>query len=198
MIRARYLPLLLLLSLCAFAPVRAAIRLTADPGATDLRNLVVGETVTIQVQLVGLDGLELSSLGAGIEFSDAHFGAPQNAAPGSIVPEPTDLILTALPGLMDSQFFAFGGSNIASEGDFFSFDLTAQSAGSGSIRFDGDSLFYEDQDFNPEFGFGINRLLYTINEAPTDSVVPEPVSCITFAGLGLCFGIGGWLRRRRA
>lgn len=38
---------------------------------------------------------------------------------------------------------------------------------------------------------------YEFGDDPPDAIIPEPSSCVTFAGLALCFGLAGWWRRRR-
>jgi hypothetical protein len=175
--------LVLAVSLLA-SPAMGAVTLTLDPGATDLSNLVVGETITIGVNLSGLDGLELTTLGGAIEFPAGSFGTPFNSVAGATVPDPSDLILTELPGQMDSQFFAFAGGNIASEGEFFSFQIKALAAGSGTIAFNPLSRFAEDQQLNAIFDIDTNSLNFTIRAAQSDPV-PEPASLLTWLLVGL-------------
>jgi hypothetical protein len=180
MISRALLPCLLINGLLMASSVEGAIMLTLNPGTSNLTNLTVGDTVTVTVDLSALSGMQLASLGGGITFPAANFGTPQNSVAGSIIPDPSDVILQQLPGLMDSQFFAFAGGNIVSEGAFFSFQLTALAAGSGTIAFDPLSLFAEDDQLNPIFDIVTNDLQFTIWSA-NPSIVPEPASLVVWS-----------------
>ncbi len=180
-----------ILATCFFTAAPAnAVTLSLDPGSTDLNDLQVGDAVTINVVVSNLQGSQLASLGGSVEYPDRHFDSTQAISAGSVVPDPLDLIPFEDPGFMDGQFFARGG-NIATEGTFFSFELTAKATGSGTIGFVPFSPFAEDEALTPIFDIPTNELAYTIRPL---QIVPEPASL----SLWLPLMASACLRRRRA
>ena len=171
--------------------------------------MMVGETVTIDVYLSSyrmendeVVPLPLSELGAGVQFSNAHFGTPFNSATGDIVPNPGDLFLQELSGLMDAQYFASPGDTLLHEGTFFAFQLTAIAAGTGTIEFDPNSLFAADEDLNPITDFEELKLQAgkhsgMINYTITAAEVPEPASLAGWSLLMLA-GCAQFHRRQRS
>jgi hypothetical protein len=117
--------------------------LSLSTGA-NLSNLTVGQTVTFNVNLTGLQpGNTLNFLDATLHYDPGIFGLATNIKNGAILPnplfDPADFGTTTGAGLIDGGFFTTGPSpsaEIASNGVFYSFDLMAIGAGKGVIGFD--------------------------------------------------------------
>jgi len=169
--------------------VRAEMVLTLS-SPDDLTNLLVDQTVTIQVSLTGLESAqELESLSGTVEFAEAVFGLPSTPVAGDIITDAADFTPFADPGLADGLFFTTEAANrITSDGVFYSFDLTVVGAGSGTFSFQSGSLSAEiagQQD--PLFPTAGDSLAYTV-------VIPEPASAALLGIVGVILFAG---RRRR-
>jgi len=100
--------------------------------------------VTIRVELSGLAaGDELESLAATVEFDGARLGAPVAITPGPIPPnplnDPLDFVTASSYGLADGNFLTSGSTSayrVTGNGVFYTFTLSAQTAGAGQIQFD--------------------------------------------------------------
>jgi hypothetical protein len=118
---------------------QAGTILSLSTDAPDLTSLAVGQSFNVQVSLSGLNtGDTLDFLAATVVFDAAVLGTPTLAI-GPIVPDPTGYIQSALPGLADASYddlFAASGSPIAANGLFYSFSVTVQGPGQGTIAFD--------------------------------------------------------------
>ncbi|MCS7468223.1 hypothetical protein NZK35_16345 [Stieleria sp. ICT_E10.1] len=172
----------------------AGVMLDMDAGSTDLSHLTVGDSFTVEVSLSGLTG-ELAALAGSIQYTPLLTADELSLTPGAIVPDPSDLLLAVDPVLndVDAEFFQFSGPNISADGQFFSFQLTATSVGTGSIEFAPFSLFYLDQDYVLGLDIATNALDFTVTSGASGAV-PEPTSFAIFSMLPLlAFGS----RRRR-
>lgn len=128
---------LLLLLATQFAHAGPLLSLSTD--APDLSSLALGQSFDVQVLLSGLNpGDTLDFLAATVVFDASVLGTPTLAI-GPIVPDLTGYIQSALPGLADASYddlFAASGSPIAANGLFYSFGVTVQGSGQGTIAFD--------------------------------------------------------------
>lgn len=114
----------------------------------DLANLTVGDTATIEVSLAGLDTTaneQLVSLEGSVLLPSGIFGSPTNITPGAIIPnpldDPFDFGPADFPGEATAFFFTFSTDpnfQITTNGVFFTFDVTAGTAGSGEIAINPD------------------------------------------------------------
>ena len=146
----------------------------------DLSAVPVGASVTVQVELAGLNpGQELDALATSVSFPVTFFDVP-NISPGPIVPDPLndplDLLIVEDAGLADVTFLTLGldsADHITANGLFFEFTVTAQQLGTGEFGFAfGGATYFNSA--NP--GAPIDAELETGPPLPF-TVVPEPVSC---------------------
>jgi hypothetical protein len=160
-------------------------------GGGDLTNLTVGQTETIDVTLSGLVApTNLSFLNQFIFFSDPTVLSATTPVAGSIVPNPGG-DFTSSGGSGASGVFVGNSTNlITTNGIFFSFQVTALKAGSGTLTNNFDSA--EDSKGTTVPLGAINPLSYHV----TSVVAPEP-STLAMIGSAVPLGIGWWLRRRR-
>lgn len=186
--RNKYAAALLAAGLMASAGRAHAAPTLSLSSSSDLDNLEVGQTVRIDVRLSDLGGSQLELLATGVAFDRDILGSATTPAAGAIVPNASDPMSfqpSTDPGFVDVIFEAVGDARtdrITDNGQFFSFELTAQEIGSGEIAFDfADALaFNEDDPFmplQPEVDLGASLGV---------TVVPLPPALI--AGL---VGIGG-------
>ena len=176
------------------------ISLSSSPG--DLSSLGIGDMVTVDVILSDLDtagGEELEFLAVTVVIDDLVFGTPTSITPSEIVPDPDGFLGVDGPGFAEGSFDAFftlsGTDRITTNGTFFSFELEAIGAGSGSIAIEfADALF---PDFSsPSINTSASPPLdFTVNPGAAPTAVPEPVtSALALVGLA---GLGANIYRRR-
>ncbi|HEX8204351.1 MAG TPA: PEP-CTERM sorting domain-containing protein [Isosphaeraceae bacterium] len=159
----------------------------------NLSNLAPGQTVTVNVELAGLEaGETLDSLGATIVYPASQFGEPTALTAGSIVPEASGFLGAGGPGLADAVYDALFATNrtpISSNGVFFTFDVIAQAAGAGQFVIDV-ATAQQGEDAvpiasGPGLGFQVQA-------------IPEP-SALLLGGIGVAtLALYGGRRRRRA
>ncbi|MCS7469111.1 PEP-CTERM sorting domain-containing protein [Stieleria sp. ICT_E10.1] len=190
----------LLLAALVSTPASAGVMsLTLDSRGVDLNGLEVGNSVTIDVLLDRMGVGKLLDLGTTVTLSSSsHLSDPAvSPVAGVIIPDPFDVFFLggSANEFVDAQFstilsIAFE-PEINSDGVFFSFDLTAVAAGSGSIGFGPYSPFAisANNPLNPIFDIDTNALNYTVTSS---NAVPEPSSFMIFG----CFGVAGLMRRR--
>ncbi len=184
---------------CTSALSHADFISLSAPGVV-LEYLPLATTVTIYVQLSGLEvGQELDTLAATVLYDGALLGTPSISS-GPIVPnpldDPLDFLAFGRSGLADATFLTFGTEwydRIVSEGTFFTFDVTALALGSGSLYFD----FVAATEFNPDFPLDPITLNPVVGPALNFTVVevPEPtgIMLILTMAAGLCMR---WTVRR--
>jgi hypothetical protein len=164
------------LILLAAPRVKADLALSVAPESADLNHLTVGQTVRFDVSLSGLtSGNQLDYLAGTVLFDGALLGSGNNVTAGTIIPDPTGFVPASFLGeadaFYDAVFVAVTGTPISADGVFYSFDVVAQTPGSGTMGLDPSSLAASDGSNNPiTLGTGAD-ISYTIL-APT--AVPEP------------------------
>lgn len=169
--------------LVATRPTEAGPVLSLSSDAPDLNNLVVGQSFNVQVSLTGLNaGDALDYLAATVAFDASVLGTPTLTI-GPVVPDPTGYVQSALPGLADASYddlFAASGSPIAANGLFYSFSVTVQGAGSGTIAFD-----FVDSSGSDASGAALATVTAGDPLNFATAAVPEPSGLILLAvGLG--------------
>jgi len=104
-----------------------------DPSShADLNALTAGESVTFDVNLLGLDvlnGQTLGTLEGTVVFNGSLLGQPLSISPGTIVPDISGFLTAASAGVSDATYSSlFSNSNalITTNGTFFSFALVVQ------------------------------------------------------------------------
>ena len=157
----------------------------------NLSAVSIGQTVTINVSLANLNGDTYSTLLVPAAAPNALFAAAGDPTAGAIVPSSDDFFGVADdmgdPSILfeDGAFESTGG-DVTAPGVLFSFQVTADTAGSGFFTFsEAPSGFLSDRTTEATLTPG-GPLAVTV-------VVPEPAtagSLLAAAGLGL-------LRRRR-
>lgn len=176
----------LVLGIC---PCSASPLLSLSSSATDLNNLVPGQSVVFQVALAEMNpGQELEFLAVTIRYDELLLSRPSIHG-GPIVPDATGFLQLEDAGLADASYdalFAVTGSRIASNGVFFAFQTTVLQSGAGRVGFQfSDALeFNRDEPGNPlppDLRQGPD-LSFVIAPA---AVVPEPCSLMLLSvGLG--------------
>ena len=155
-------------------------------GTVDLLKLKTGQTFTVDVVLSGLQSnKELNYLAGTVLFNGSLLGSASNVTAGAIVRDPNGFTGFGLTGLADANYdvgFTSSGRRIATNGTLYSFNVTAQSAGSGFFELDASSLAARDPT-NAFLQIDPGAALpYTITDT---RVVPEPSSWLVFAVLGI-------------
>jgi hypothetical protein len=188
-------------------PATLALNLSSP---SNLSTLIVGQTVQVNVSLTGLGtGEKLVSLTSGVDFPSALLGTPTGAAAGAIVPnplaDPLDFQTTFNPGQADAVFATFStaaSKQIIANGLLYSFQVTAQSPGSGAVEFSPLALLAEQFDpTNPTTSIlrdvnGGASLNFTVSPA-LGTAAPLPSSlCSMVVGLAGIAAAG--LARRAA
>jgi hypothetical protein len=168
--------------------------LALSSDAPDRNNLTLGQTFNVQVSLSGLNsGDTLDFLAAMVGFDAATLGTPTITV-GPIVPDLTGYAQSGLPGLADASYdalFAASGSSIAANGLFYSFRVTVQGSGQGTIAFDFVDSSGTDAGGAPLPAVTAGGPL----SFATAAAVPEP-SGFVLAGTGALVLLGYAARRR--
>ena len=173
----------------AGAPAPPTLQLSSP---SDLNNLMVGDTVRIDVNLGGLPATaQLELLAADVIFDESVFDTPTSVAAGEIVPNPGAFEGFADPGTATGLFEALDAGpadRIGDNGRFFSFNLTAVGAGSGLIEFD----LVDALRFNPDDPLEPIEVDLQTGPGLSFTVIPEPSG---LAGAALWAGL--WCRAAR-
>jgi len=186
-----YFLTLIVALLIPFASASAQPALTLQAPSTVMQ----GETLTVNVVLSGLQaGEQLDSLAATVNLTGA-FSASPVIATGSIIPDPLDdsgdVALTADSGLADYSFLTFGidsVDHISDNGLFFSFDIDANTLGSGAVEFDFvDATFFNASDPNNPTPASLSTgASLNINVV----AIPEPTTAVlVLLAFGTLFGL---------
>lgn len=192
-----------LVPLAAPAPGQAEVLLSLSSPA-DVNHLTVGQSVTFNVDLSGLDpqdpGTYLSFLDATVQYDNILL-SPSTVMVGSIVPDATNFTGTGLSnkadGLYDGVFAASPSDPISTNGTFFSFTATTLAAGDGTITFESDAATLavdptQTTQFNPD----TRSLSFHIEAGAV--AVPEPGVLTRLLSGALAGGIAlAWRRLGR-
>lgn len=185
------------LQACLAAGIAHAGPILVLSSSSDLSVLTVGDTVTVDIELSGLSsGDTLEFLAATSDFNPALFGTPA-ITPGPVIPDLSGFLAFGNPGTADASYdslFAVSGAPIASNGTFFSFDVTAQAAGSGAIEFSFvDSIGFDAAGNFLDPAAAGSGLQFSVSSPATP--IPEPTS-LTLLAMG-AIGVPVLARRRR-
>ncbi len=158
-------------------PLHAELLVELNSSPADLSQLSIAESITVDVTLSGLaPGDRLELLAATIDFEGELLGTP-TITPGPILPDPLDNPLDFLPfesfGTADGIFLTLGTDQsdfIAGNGLFFSFMVTSQQAGAGTL----DISFVSALQYNPSDPLDPIVPLISAGAPLTFQVVPEP------------------------
>ena len=170
----------------------------------DLTNVPVGQTVTIKVEMFGLEfDEELEYLAAIVTFDGAILGTPlsitPHATPDGILPDldPDPLwpawppfVSGAFPGSADGSYDSFFSSTllpIEDNGLFYSFDVTAQALGTTELTLD----------FPDALGPFGGLVTITLGDPLTLTATPEPTEVVGLVSLLLTGLAVASVRRRR-
>ena len=179
------------------APASAQTLTLSSPD--DLTQIAIGQTVTVNVNLTGLGGGELSSLNASVASPGLLFDAAPPVSVGSILSSAADFLPNTDendPGTIfnDGLYFPLDpADNITADGVFFSFGLTAVSVGGGNVNFDVDSDGLPLIAATDAAGNNVALAAGNAGRGLNVRVVPEPTGfAVVMGGMGLAT-----LRRRR-
>jgi hypothetical protein len=123
-------PLLVLPLFLVGAPTaRADFILSLSSPTPDLTHLQVGQAVTFNVNLSGLNsGDALAYLAGTVVFDATLLGTPTSVPAGAIVPDASGFLGTGFSGaadaFYDAIFFSSTNARITTNGTFFAFDVT--------------------------------------------------------------------------
>lgn len=187
--RITFVILTSVLILVSAHPAHAELMLSLS-SPDDLDNLNISQIITVNVTLSGLgDTEEFESLGADIPINDAVFSTPMTLSAGTIVPDATnnfDAFSSADFDLVTGAFFLdTGPTGINLNGLFYSFTMTVDADGSGTITLDSNSLFAEAIGGQAVSITAGNPLAYTVT-------IPEPTTSTILGIIGIT-----WLGNRR-
>jgi hypothetical protein len=183
--------------LCAPPASRAGFLLSVTTSA-DPNHLHVGDKVTFDVTLSGVDGADpttyLSFLAATVQYDPTLLSPNPPVTPGAIVPDLTGFVGTPLSdgadAFYDGVFLA--STPISSSGIFYSFDVTPTAPGSGSLSFSAvAATLASDPNQNDQFSPDTRGLDFQV-EGPAGSAVPEPGSwlLLLLGGVGASVPLG--------
>lgn len=123
------------LIVASVAPARdITISLSTD---ADASNILLHQPFRVAVSVSGLlPGQELEFLAVTVGTDAFRLGTPAGISAGPIVPaaSPGAFLSATAPGLADASFYATSPARIATNGVFFSFDLTPDHAGSAALE----------------------------------------------------------------
>ncbi len=175
----------LILTFNSVSHAALVLSLSSPNGLSSLR---VGDTITIEASLTGLNaGEELDSLTATTSLVPSIFAKPNPPVAGPIIPNASDFIPVISVGIADGAFFMSAGPNgIVSNGVFYSFSVKVLGHGSGVIVLDSGSLSAEFVgQAAPVFPTAAGGLAY--------NVVPEPTTAVIMS----CFAVTAFVFPRR-
>lgn len=184
----RLATLAILFILASAAKADLALSVVAE--SADPTQLSVGQTVRFDVVLSGLlPGESMDYLAGTVTFEGSLLGTAFNVTPGETVPDLSGFVGVGFDGaadaFYDAVFFSISNTPIMANGVFYTFDVVAQEAGSGSLQLDPTSLAAADGTNSPVPLAAGPALSYTI----TGTAVPEPGSLILMVtGLMSCAG----------
>jgi len=178
--------------LCWAAPVLSL------SSTTDLNSLVVGQPVTITVNLSGLeaDGDQLEMLAATVAYDHTVFGMPTQQSTGSIIPsplnQPQDMLVANDWGIVDAMFLTFGSSSsnrVQNDGIFYDFTVPVIGSGSGTFSLTHTDAIKPGSHENVLGSSPASSLSFTAVQAPAAGtgqgasnppVIPEPTTAAAF------------------
>ncbi len=175
----------------------AELRLSSS---SDLQNLNVGDTFTIDVLLEDLSsGDELQMLSAGVDVGSPLFSRPATVRAGGLVTDLNTFDSLSEDGFVDAIVDVAPGNSegrIRGDGTFFSIDLMAANAGSGTVVFDFvDALAFDANDPSRPTEFGISAGPgLDIRVRGGGQVIPLPAGFASGMSLMGALGLGSWLR----
>jgi hypothetical protein len=191
---------LIALSVPSIIPASRAdvvLSVTQDPSSTaDLAALQVGDSITFDVTLSGLDvagNQALGTIGATLNFDPVTFGIPASITPGTIIPDTTGFLTAPAAGVADASYtsvLANTSAEISSNGLFFEFTLVVQASGAGAGVVGFSFVDALDPNFGPVNISSGPDLAYRVNAVPE----PSSLSLIVLAGAWIC---GPWIQARR-
>jgi hypothetical protein len=125
------------ITLVAAGPCRADLILSLS-SISDLNNLAPGQTLTVNVQLSGLNpGDRVDFLAATLIYNSNVLGV-STITPGPIIPDPSGFLQAAGPGIADALYDSMRAVSMAplsGDGTLFSVDLPVTDLGPGVIAF---------------------------------------------------------------
>ncbi|MEZ6134981.1 MAG: hypothetical protein R3C53_08745 [Pirellulaceae bacterium] len=179
-----------------------AITLTLS-STDDLENLTVGDVVTIDVNLLGLDesiGDFIDLLSADVLLPTDIFGTPNLPTAGGIISpadaaDPFVFNPLSIPDFASASYF-FGLNPIVANGVFFSFQATVQQAGTGQIDFDTPpQVLGLKGDFSDFIDTAFTGSPLNVVATSPFVAVPEPTTFAVWTMLA-CAGLAAGRRRR--
>ncbi len=175
----------------------AELRLSSS---SDLQNLNVGDTFTIDVLLEDLSsGDELQMLSAGVDVGSPLLSRPATVRAGGLITDAATFDSSSEDGFVDAIVDVAPGNSegrIRGDGTFFSIDLTAANPGSGTVSFDFvDALQYDPNDPTrpTEFGISSGPGLDIVVRGGAQ-VIPLPAGFASGMSLMGALGLGSLLR----
>lgn len=171
--------------------------------ATDVSNLTAGQVVEFDVLLSGVDpantGTYVSYLAATVNYDNTLLSASPAVTAGSIVTDPVDFVGTSFPNAADAFYDSVYGLDttapITQSGVFFTFAVTVDQAGSGTLSFSADSAtLASDPDQNDQFSPDTASLDFHIAAPAT---APEPSTFTIVMGGLLSGALFRRMRKRR-
>ncbi len=169
--------------------------------SSDVQNLNVGDSFTIDVLLEGLsNGEELQMLSAGVDVGSPIFARPATVRLGGLVTDPAAFDALTEDGFVDAIVDVAPDNSenvIRGDGTFFSIDLMAARAGSGRISFDFvDALQFDANDPTrpTEFSISAGPGLNVVVSGGGGQVIPLPAGFASGMSLMGAVGLITWLR----
>jgi len=169
--------------------------------SSDLQNLNVGDTFTVDVLLADLlSDTELQMLSAGLDVRSPIFSQPATVRAGGLITNAATFDSLSEDGFVDAIVdLAPDNSDdrIRGNGTFFSIDLTAAQVGSGAVSFDFvDALAFDANDPSrpTEFSISGGPGLDVVVRGGGGQVIPLPAGFATGMSLLGAVALFSWLR----